>query len=49
MLGMGHVLGNNTNGTLEFAVHNESKCAFAVAVLTVPDAPPTRARGPCSA
>ena len=27
MLGMGHVVGNNTNGTLEFAVHNESKCA----------------------
>jgi hypothetical protein len=27
MLGMGKVSGN-TNGTLEFAVHNESKCAF---------------------
>ena len=27
MLGMGHVLGN-TNGTLEFAVFNESKCKF---------------------
>jgi hypothetical protein len=26
MLGMGHVVGNTTNGTLEFAVHNESKC-----------------------
>ena len=30
MLGMGHVLGNSTNGTLEFAVHNESKCAFSI-------------------
>lgn len=28
MLGMGHVVGNTTNGTLEFAVHNESKCKF---------------------
>jgi hypothetical protein len=28
MLGMGKVIGNSTNGTLEFAVHNESKCAF---------------------
>ena len=28
MLGMGKVIGNTTNGTLEFAVHNESKCAF---------------------
>ena len=27
MLGMGRVIGNTTNGTLEFAVHNESKCA----------------------
>lgn len=29
MLGMGKVIGNNTNGTLEFAVHNESKCSFS--------------------
>jgi hypothetical protein len=28
MLGMGRVVGNTTNGTLEFAVHNESKCKF---------------------
>ena len=28
MLGMGHVVGN-TNGTLEFAVHNESKCTYS--------------------
>jgi hypothetical protein len=28
MLGMGRVIGNNTNGTLEFAVHNESKCSY---------------------
>jgi len=25
MLGMGKVVGNSTNGTLEFAVHNETK------------------------
>ena len=29
MLGMGRVVGNTTNGTLEFAVHNESKCTFS--------------------
>ena len=28
MLGMGKVLGNSTNGTLEFAVHNETKYQY---------------------
>jgi hypothetical protein len=28
MLGMGNVIGNTTNGTLEFAVHNESKYEY---------------------
>ncbi len=46
MLGMGKVVGPTINGTLEFAVHNESKCEFMGRPIYYSSAPNTHLTPP---